>query len=266
MDGLTVAIQRCNLKLKLDNQTEGQGNCFPNAIVQQCRRPEVKAWLKINNPLAIFSGQEWVRIKVTNFALKSRHSSICDLKKKYEMEIQEVEQKTWNDYWTQMAKDGTWVDHMFVQVTAWFMKLDIMILTTSSLPNSPFILIDGNMCNSSGNMKGPSILLGNYTNVHYQSLIEDNTDKRTETRQPFTNLTDIDKEDQIEYFIYMQDGQKMIFKTKNNTNFECPVCNIMFTRIVNHVNSKNCQISRTNIDKMEFKAQLDSFREGYRLK
>merc|ERR1711954_56199 len=39
----------------------------------------------------------------------------------------------------------------------------------------------------------------------------------------------------------------------------------MFTRIVNHVNSKNCQISRTNIDKVEFKAQLDSFREGYRL-
>merc|ERR1712013_378732 len=60
-------------------------------------------------------------------------------------------------------------------------------------------------------------------------------------------------------------GQKMIFKTKNNTNFECPVCNIMFTRIVNQVNSKNCQISRTNIDKVEFKAQLDSFREGYRL-
>jgi len=181
------------------------------------------------------------------------------------MEIQEVEQKTWNDYWTQMAKDGTWVDHMFVQVTAWFMRLDIMIFTTSSLPNSPFILIDGNISNISGNMKGPSILLGNYTNIHYQSLIEDNTEKNTQTIQTLTNLTDIDKEDQCDNFIYMQDGQKMIFKTKNNTNFECPVCNIMFTRIVNHVNSKNCQISRTNIDKVEFKAQLDSFREGYRL-
>ena len=46
MDGLTAAIQRCNLKLKLDNETEGQGNCFPYSIVQQCRRPEVRKWLK----------------------------------------------------------------------------------------------------------------------------------------------------------------------------------------------------------------------------
>ena len=37
MDSLTAAIQRCQLSLKLDNETEGQGNCFPNSIVQQCR-------------------------------------------------------------------------------------------------------------------------------------------------------------------------------------------------------------------------------------
>ena len=72
MDELYAAIKRCNLRIKLDNQTEGLGNCFPNAIVQQCRRPEVKAWLQKNNPSAIFGGQQWVRWKITNFALKSR--------------------------------------------------------------------------------------------------------------------------------------------------------------------------------------------------
>ena len=72
MDELSAAIQRCNLRIKLDNQTEGFGNCFPNAIVQQCRRPEVKSWLQKNNPSAIFGGQQWVRLKITNFALKCR--------------------------------------------------------------------------------------------------------------------------------------------------------------------------------------------------
>ena len=30
MSGLAEAIRRCNLPLKLDNDTEGYGNCFPN--------------------------------------------------------------------------------------------------------------------------------------------------------------------------------------------------------------------------------------------
>ena len=87
MDELHAAIQRCNLRIKLDNQTEGFGNCFPNAIVQQCRRPEVKVWLQKNNPSAIFGEQQWVRRKITNFAIKSRSRTISDLKRKYDKEI-----------------------------------------------------------------------------------------------------------------------------------------------------------------------------------
>ena len=145
MDGLTVAIQRCNLKLKLDNQTEGQGNCFPFSIVQQCRRPEVKEWLKQNKPEALFNGPQWVRRKVTHFALNSNHGSVNDLKAKYEKEIQQVENKSWIEYWKHMAQDGIWVDHIFVQMVAWYMELDILILTTSSTPEAPFIFISGKL-------------------------------------------------------------------------------------------------------------------------
>ena len=167
MDGLALAIRRCDLQLKLDNKTEGFGNCFPNAIVQQCRRPEVRTWLQDQKPHALFYGQEHVRREVTNFALKSRHiEKITKLKTKYENEIQPVEGKSWTDYWSQMSKDGTWVDHLFVQVTAWYMELDIMILTTSSLPKSPFVFISGDMHNNKAVTNGPPILLGNYTNIH----------------------------------------------------------------------------------------------------
>ena len=103
MDGLTLAIRRCNLNLKLDNLTEGYGNCFPNAIIQQCRRPEVKSWLQARKPHALFYANECVRKNVTNFALKSQHRTIINLKNRYEMEIEPVEKISWTNYWIKMS-------------------------------------------------------------------------------------------------------------------------------------------------------------------
>ena len=177
MDGLTEAIKRCDLQLRLDNRTEGFGNCFPNAIVQQCRRPEIREWLQQKKPVAIFNHHQCVRNKVTNFAVKSTHKSICDMKTTYGKEIEQVDKRSWTEYWDDMAEDGTWVDHMFVQMTAWYMELDILILTTSSLQNAPFLIISGQIENTGGNSNGPSILLGNYTNIHYQSLLNHNQEQ-----------------------------------------------------------------------------------------
>ena len=128
MDFLSSVIKRCNLQLKLDNPTEGFGNCFPNAIVQQCRRPEVKTWLQKNRPSAIFYGQQNLRMQVTKFAMKSREQAVTILRANYEQEIGPVDKRSWQDYWNLMVKDGTWVDHIFIQMTAWYMDLDILSL------------------------------------------------------------------------------------------------------------------------------------------
>ena len=263
MDSLTAAIQRCQLSLKLDNETEGQGNCFPNSIVQQCRRPEVREWLKQNNPPALFSGQQWIRQKVTNFALNSNLDLITRLKAKYEREIQPVERKSWMEYWTHMAQDGTWVDHMFVQMTAWFMRLNILILTTSSLPDSPFIHISGNLTQSEEPQSGPPILIGNYTNVHYQSLLNDNRHKEKDNDKKSSN-----KEQGIQQnddFTYIQDRKIKCFQTFNNGKIMCPDCNNIFISIIKHLQNPSCQISQFKIDSKEFKSQYESFKEGYRL-
>ena len=145
MDELSATIRRCNLPLKLDNYTEGHGNCFPNAIVQQCRRLEIRAWLKENRPWAIINSQQSLRTKVTNLSLKSRHKTITDLKIKYENEYEPVDNMSWAEYWTHMARDGIWVNHLFIQVTAWYLGLDIKILTTSATPGNNFIFIYGNI-------------------------------------------------------------------------------------------------------------------------
>ena len=84
MSGLAEAIRRCNLQLKLDNKTEGYGNCFPNAIIQQCRRPEINNWLREKNPMGMFKSSQALRRQVTNFALHCEHKSVTDYKKNYE--------------------------------------------------------------------------------------------------------------------------------------------------------------------------------------
>ena len=94
MDSLTSTIIRCNLKLALDNPTEGFGDCFPNSIVQQCRRPEVNAWLRKNRSIANFTSALNLRLNITTFALESREHVILNLKMKYENEIAPVDKKS----------------------------------------------------------------------------------------------------------------------------------------------------------------------------
>ena len=170
MSGLAEAIRRCNLQLKLDNKTEGYGNCFPNAMIQQCRRPEINNWLREKNPMGMFKSSQALRRQVTNFALHCEHKSVTDYKKNYET-ILSTTDSTWNEYWENMERDGTWADSVFIQITAWLIGLDIQILTTSSKPNNPYISISGNIHNPSIKSAGPPMLVGNYTNVHYQSLV-----------------------------------------------------------------------------------------------
>ncbi len=38
-------VRKLNLPFKLDQLTEGKGDCFPIAVIQQCRRPEVMSSL-----------------------------------------------------------------------------------------------------------------------------------------------------------------------------------------------------------------------------
>ena len=128
MDALTSTIENCNLQLRLDNNTEGYGNCFPNAIVQQCRRPEIKEWLQANNPNAFVANHYTLRRKVKSLALNSTHKTMNNYKRNLEAIPGE---NSWATYWEKMGETGTWADSTFVQVTAWFIGLDMKILTTS---------------------------------------------------------------------------------------------------------------------------------------
>ena len=70
-----------------------------------------------------------------------------------------------------MGVEGTWVESVFVQVTAWYIGLDIKILTTSSKAKNPFIIVTGRIDNLQDSSNCPQLLVGNYSNVHYQSIL-----------------------------------------------------------------------------------------------
>ena len=276
MDSLSSAIKKCNLDLLLDNPTEGFGNCFPNALVQQCRRPEIKNWLKKHRPWAIFNGHQCVRRNITNFALKSRDQVIANLKTKYEQEIGPADKRTWEDYWNYMGKDGTWVDHIFIQMTAWYMTLDILILTTSSKPENPFIVISGHTNITHASDSDPPLLLGNYTNVHYQSLLPGQIvslqEKKHESYSlkqsiPKTNTKEPEnsQEGKRDDFIFRQGKLEITFKSLDMNKWQCSFCKQVITKLGQHISNKSCPIVELKLDKAEFTSQLGSFREGYRL-
>ena len=166
-------IHRLQLPFKLDQLTEGQGNCFPIAIIQQLRRPEVfnhlRPWPK--RLVQQKSGHSTLRTDVFQFIMKSRMPRIVEFRTQYEETDGSANAKTWHQYWETMSTDRTWVDYWFVQAVAWYLQMDIWIIATSSTETHPYIGISGNLADANLPCSGPVITLGTKSNSHYQSLL-----------------------------------------------------------------------------------------------
>ena len=79
--------------------------------------------------------------------------------------------QTWEQYWRAMFVVNTWVDSIFIQVAAIYLQLNIEILSSTATPDQPFLQINGNRTDLASASSGPTITIGNYSNVHYQSLV-----------------------------------------------------------------------------------------------
>ena len=237
MDSLTSTIRRCNVHLKLDNPTEGYGNCFLNAIVQQCRRPEIQTWLKANRPWVIFANHQVMRKRIKQFALNSPHKTLLNYKIKYEEILLQEDKKTWRDYWAHMGLEGTWVDSIFVQVAAWYIGLDMKILVTSAKAENPFIIVTGSINNINESSDGPQLLLGNYSNVHYQSLLPLTMGLNIRNNPGVRNFEERNENtcsEETDDFIFMQNGDRVIFHCLKDKQLKCPFCRESFSSLVSH--------------------------------
>ena len=70
-----------------------------------------------------------------------------------------------------MLRNYEWVDSIFIQFTAWFLQHDIIIVTTSSTEDHPYITISGNLDDERIPCQGIPLTIGTKSNIHYQSLL-----------------------------------------------------------------------------------------------
>ena len=205
-DEIMETVNRLQLPLKLDFLTEGQGNCFPMSIMQQCQRPEISNYLRpsVKQIVNLRTGHVILRRKVKNFVMKSKTERVILFKKQFEETDGLVNKESWNQYWDRMATDKTWVDYWFIQATSWYLQLNIWIVATSSTDTNPYIQISGNFELGSISCDGPIITLGTKSNVHYQSLLpiemfhldfnqnqQEPVEQITETRRMFNEIENI---------------------------------------------------------------------------
>ena len=142
-------VHRLELPLKLDQLTEGLGNCFPISIVQQCHRPEILSYLrpKAKQIVRLRNGHSTLRQNVTEFIMKSKTLRVQSFKKQFDETDGVVNRESWCQYWARMKTDKTWVDYWFVQATAWYFNLVLWIVDCASREEHPFIRISGNIEN-----------------------------------------------------------------------------------------------------------------------
>ena len=76
-------VRRLQLPLKLDEITEGKGNCFPLSILAQGRRGEIYKELNQRTQTIVDQNDPTLlRKEIVNFMTQSRHSQVQIYKKK----------------------------------------------------------------------------------------------------------------------------------------------------------------------------------------
>ena len=93
-------VRRLELPLRLDDITEGRGNCFPLSILAQGRRSEI--FPEMSEPIKNIIQQDdptLLRRAVHKFMEDSESETIQKYKQEYEEVLASIDKKTWKEYW-----------------------------------------------------------------------------------------------------------------------------------------------------------------------
>ena len=165
-------ITRLKLPLYLDAITEGKGNCFPLALIAQCKRKEI--WNELPHSVQLLISEECptkIRQAVKEFMLVPKYDTIRNFKNNYEEVLALIDDLDWYDYWDKMSQDQVWVDSTFVQGAAWFLGHDILVVTTSGTESDPYMRISGNLSGENIHSSNTPLIIACKSNSHYQSVL-----------------------------------------------------------------------------------------------
>ena len=76
-------VRRLQLPLKLDEITEGRGNCFPLAVLAQCRRPDIFRELNGSLKNIVYQNNPTIlRHEIYKFMTNTKNTRIQEYQKK----------------------------------------------------------------------------------------------------------------------------------------------------------------------------------------
>ena len=165
-------VEKLQLPFILDDITEGRGNCFPLAVIAQCRRKEIFRNLTPELQMIVERNDSTsLRMAVKQFMMTSKHENAINFQTRYNDVVGPVDGRNWIQYWEIMVRNYEWVDYIFVQATAWLLQHDIVIISTTAPENHPYVTVSGNIASEIKRCPFPPLTLGCKSNSHYQSLL-----------------------------------------------------------------------------------------------
>ena len=172
---LQQQIQKYSLPLYVDHLTAANNSCCFIGICQGLNRKDVAPHFaeEVRSRARHFD-TVWLRNTVCDFITTSNNKKVETMKHFYErhMKFQKVK-VTWKEMWIQMRQKNTWGNQHFIQAAAWFLNININIVTTDLKPTNK----DQKMWNTySGEWSGvepiaPPLYLGLRNHSHFQALV-----------------------------------------------------------------------------------------------
>ena len=135
---------RAGLNVTYDCPTIGDGNCWYRSVIQQMKRPEIRALLR---PDLIFSDHGKLRLAVVDFIRQNQKSviPIINFRTLYETEGNDLRiennNRTWHEFLNHQERDTVFATELFIQATAVFLGIDICVTSETCTPNLPYIML-----------------------------------------------------------------------------------------------------------------------------
>ena len=120
-----------------------------------------------------------LRRAVHRFMLRNETNSLV---RKMKNKFNAAEEMSWAHYWWRMTNgrpDMLWADEWFMQLTAWYLEMLIMIMDPRCTKEGvPFIPVSGAFGSKASSIDDLTLILGLKPPVHYQSLLWDDEESQ----------------------------------------------------------------------------------------
>ena len=101
-----IVVRNLDLPLISDKITEGKGNCFLIAILDQCKRPEIITRLPASTKEIVKNkyGHMQLRHAVKTFIKYADHPNAAQFRRNYQEHAAIANNESWDQYWERMGR------------------------------------------------------------------------------------------------------------------------------------------------------------------